>query len=245
MENKYTHEEKVHNTKAASIVVPVIMEKLKPTTVLDVGCGIGTWLSEFTKHNVQVKGIDGDYVNKELLEKYLDIKDFIIRDLSNPFDIEQKFDLVISLEVAEHLPESSADDFIESLARHGNNILFSAAVPNQDGQNHLNEQWQSYWVRKFQQRGYKVYDWLRPLIWENSDVDFWYRQNVLFFSKADWPLLTPVLTNIILPEYWSHKCKRYGHYKNQVQRIRDGKVGFFFYVKGLFRSLKYAGRKIK
>jgi len=243
---KYIHSEEVHNTSAAEIVVPLIMKTLHPVSVLDVGCGIGTWLSVFKKNNVRViKGIDGDYIDKNLLAKYMDEQDFVPVDLSSSFNLNRKFDLVVSLEVAEHLPESSANVFVESLTRHGENILFSAAIPFQDGQNHLNEQWQSYWVEKFESRGYEVYDWLRPLIWQNEGIEMWYRQNVLFFSKNKWPLAQPMIQDLVLPHFWNHRNKRFLHFKNQTERIKDGKVGFFFYVKGLVKSMRFLGRKVK
>jgi 2-polyprenyl-3-methyl-5-hydroxy-6-metoxy-1,4-benzoquinol methylase len=65
--------------------------------------------------------------------------------LIQPLDLEKEFDLVVSLEVAEHLPASAADQFVNTLVKHGKKILFSAAIPGQGGQDHLNEQWPDYW----------------------------------------------------------------------------------------------------
>jgi hypothetical protein len=92
---------------------------------------------------------------------------------------------VISLEVAEHLPESSAAGFIHSLTQHGDIIVFSAALPGQGGQNHINEQWKDYWISYFNAEGYKVFDLIRPLIWNNLLVDWWYKQNIMVFAKSD------------------------------------------------------------
>ena len=60
--------------------------------------------------------------------------------------MNRKFDLVLSLEVAEHLPSECAEAFVESLVNLGPVILFSAAIPYQGGENHVNEQWPEYWV---------------------------------------------------------------------------------------------------
>jgi hypothetical protein len=90
---------------------------------------------------------------------------------------------VVSLEVAEHLPESSADTFIESLVAHGDVILFSAAVPGQGGQHHINEQWPEYWQQKFAKHGFYFHDTIRPLIWNNEKVNWWYRQNIFIINR--------------------------------------------------------------
>ena len=244
MEVKYIHRETQHNTRAADIVVPEIMKLLKPTSVLDVGCGIGTWLHVFAKNGVtSIKGVDGDYVDKQLLNKYIAQTDFLAKDLLRPFSLGQKFDLVLSLEVAEHLPAESADDFVSSLVLHGDTILFSAAIPDQVGQNHLNEQWPDYWADKFLAHGYKAYDVIRPLIWTDARIDFWYRQNILLFSKSELPFQEARMLSVVLPEFWMQQRDRIKSKENQLKRIKEGKVGIGFYVKAIIKSLKYFGRK--
>ena len=97
------------------------------------------------------------------------IKKFIeTQDLENNIQIESKFDLAITLEVAEHLSEIRADSFIDDLCALSDLILFSAAIPDQGGRHHINEQWQSYWEpKRFKQRGYHVYDIVRWKIWSS------------------------------------------------------------------------------
>lgn len=134
MELLYKHDELAHNTRSAKIISKLIYEELKPISILDVGCGIGTWLCVFKSIGVkEVLGIDGDYVDRELLKKYIDDSEFKSIDLRYSFDLKKKFDLVISLEVAKHLPFESADNFIDSICRHGDTVLFSAALPGQGG----------------------------------------------------------------------------------------------------------------
>ena len=100
------------------------------------------------------------------------------------FLLGRTFDLVQTLEVAEHLDEASADTFVDSLARHGDTILFSAAIPGQGGTHHVNEQWPSYWAEKFARAGYTAYDVIRPRIWADPQVQVWYRQNMLLFARS-------------------------------------------------------------
>jgi SAM-dependent methyltransferase len=183
-EETYKHNEKEHNTNAAAEIVPFLMGIFQPKSVLDIGCGIGTWLYEFKKSGVpNVLGIDIPYVDKNLLSKYLKENEFQVTDLSKPFNLEKKFDLAISLEVAEHLPENAAHSFVHSIIQHTDIMVFSAAVPFQEGQNHINEQWPEYWEEIFNSEGYIAYDFIRDEFWDNEKIDIWYRQNIILYAK--------------------------------------------------------------
>lgn len=167
---------------SAEAVVPVVNDLLRPSSVLDVGCGVGTWLAAWGRAGVSdVIGIDGDYVDRTALE--LPSDKFVPHDLQQPFSLGRKFDLVQTLEVAEHLDESYADTFVESLTKHGDTIMFSAAVPGQGGTHHVNERWPSYWAEKFAKAGFTAYDVIRPRIWTDPRVISWYRQNILLFAR--------------------------------------------------------------
>lgn len=174
------------NTSEASaeIVAPIVVELLHPGSVVDVGCGLGGWAAAFAKHGgAEVMGVDGDYVDRSMLRIPPDR--FKPHDLTKPLDLGRTFDLAISLEVAEHLPESVADQFVATLTSLAPVVMFSAAVPAQGGNNHVNEQWQSYWVGKFAARGYAAADPIRPRVWDNPRVEWWYRQNtLLYFARS-------------------------------------------------------------
>lgn len=161
-------------------VVPIVLELFRPGSVVDVGCGLGAWLATFQEHGVSdILGIDGDYVDKEML--YISPQDFKTIDLNRPFTLNRTFDLAVCLEVAEHLQAEHANDFVESLTRLAPIILFSAAIPLQSGTHHVNEQWPDYWAQKFATRGFVPVDALRKRIWSNSDIQVFYRQNIMFF----------------------------------------------------------------
>jgi hypothetical protein len=104
-------------------------------------------------------------------------------DLRHRISLARSFDLAISLEVAEHLPESRAESFVEDLTRLAPMVLFSAAIPGQGGRDHVNEQWQTYWAAMFSQHDYTLCDFLRPKIWNNRRIAYWYRQNILLFCN--------------------------------------------------------------
>ncbi len=171
--------------ESARQVVPTLIELLKPKSVVDVGCGVGSWLSVFVEQGVtEILGLDGDYVERTALQIPADR--FIPVDLTNPLGIGQRFDLVLSLEVAEHLPAHRASVYIENLLSLGDVIAFSAAIPNQGGTDHINEQWPEYWKALFEARGFVLIDCLRPRFWDNRDIERWYRQNLVLYVKKEY-----------------------------------------------------------
>jgi SAM-dependent methyltransferase len=171
--------------QSARIIIPLLLELIAPKSVVDVGCGVGTWLSVFKEYDIKdILGIDGEWVDKKML--MISEEQFVSHNLEEPIEIDKEFDLVMSLEVAEHIPPEKASIFIDSLTRLGPVIFFSAAIPFQIGKHHVNEQWPEYWVRHFEKHEYSVIDPIRKKIWQNDDVEYWYAQNLLVFARRDY-----------------------------------------------------------
>ena len=151
--------------------------------MVDVGCGTGAWLRAFVDRGVtDVVGIDSERVPLDLLR--IDRDRFRTADLAHPPATDRDFDLAVSLEVAEHLPEEAADRFVAFLCSLAPVVLFSAAIPGQEGEVHLNEQWPSYWATRFAAHGFEPVDVLRPLLWDNEQVAWFYRQNLLIYVRS-------------------------------------------------------------
>jgi SAM-dependent methyltransferase len=180
---------------SASRVVPVFLEVIAPRSVVDVGCGIGTWSAAFRERGItDIVGVDGAYVNRRNLR--IDPGLFLARDLEEPLAIGRKFDLAVCVEVAEHLPESRSDGFVSDLVSLAPAVLFSAAIPRQGGHGHVNEQWPDYWERKFQRHGYVTLDFIRSAIWDDDAVEWWYRQNIVLYAHASYVRENPALARI-------------------------------------------------
>jgi hypothetical protein len=111
------------------------------------------------------------------------VGEFRSADLSEPIDLGRRFDLVQSLEVAEHLPQQRASDFIDVLTAHSPLVMFSAAVPGQGGEHHINEQPLQYWREKFRERGYVAIDCVRPQAVANRRIQHWYRYNIVLYAE--------------------------------------------------------------
>jgi SAM-dependent methyltransferase len=169
--------------RSAEEIMPIVIELVRPRAVVDVGCGLGSWLAVCAERGLRIFGVDGPHVSLDLLEIPRDC--FAHANIAEPFDLGAEFDLVLCLEVAEHLPPEAAPMLVESLARLGPVVLFSAAIPFQGGTAHVNEQWPEYWAALFEAHGYLPVDCLRRRIWRNPRIEWWYAQNALLFVRRD------------------------------------------------------------
>lgn len=170
--------------RSAEIIVPILQRLIHPASVIDIGCGMGAWLKAFENYGAKsLRGLDGDYI--DLSTFLVDSRCFIPVDLIQPPRIDETYDLAVCLEVAEHLPESSAAGLVELLTSASPFVLFSAAIPGQRGPGHVNEQWPVYWQKLFQKRGFQRLDPIRRHIWRDRQVQPWYRQNLFLYVAND------------------------------------------------------------
>lgn len=175
--------------RSARNVLPRLFRTYRPSSVIDVGCGVGTWLRAALDLGVGVGlGLDGAYVESDQLVIPPEL--FLPADLAKPGLVDvvsgrqhPHFDLVICLEVAEHLPFERSASLVDELCRLGDVVLFSAAIPFQHGTGHINEQWAEFWALHFRSRGFRCFDILRNQLWSHTGVDWWYAQNMLLFVK--------------------------------------------------------------
>lgn len=170
--------------RSAQVIVLRVIDLCRPhheiKRVVDVGCGLGTWLRVWLELGASaVKSFDGDYVDRGALE--IPEEAFQVVDLNLPFPMIAPADVAMSLEVAEHLPPEAAGELVHTLTSLAPVVLFSAAIPGQGGTNHVNEQWPGYWSALFAAQHYVAIDCLRHALLGNANVDWWYQQNLLIF----------------------------------------------------------------
>ncbi len=221
--SKYIHEENIHNSGASEIIVPHVLNLLDINSVVDFGCGLGNFIKTFKDHGVnEILGLDGPWVEEEKIFNNISRNEFVVADLESPIKLDKKYDLGICLEVAEHLSPEAEQVIVESLVKASDIILFSAAIPEQGGQNHINEQWLSHWARLFAAHQFIPVDILRRKIWSDQRVKWWYRQNITFFVSKDSKLAdhrTEAL-DIIHPELFDQKTDLIKEFQLMVRQLK-------------------------
>lgn len=119
------------NIAVARLIMPILIDSLQPKSIIDLGCGRGLFLRIAKDMGINVMGVDGDYVDRN--ELFIEAQEFIPANLEKELIPPKKFDLAISFEVAEHLPENCAKLFVDNLIKCADVVAFSAAVPFQGG----------------------------------------------------------------------------------------------------------------
>lgn len=193
---------------AARAVLPIVREIVPFRTVADIGCGTGAWLSVAAGLGAErAWGLEGTWAaGHRVTDACVEIA---FADLERPIAHEARFDLAMSLEVAEHLSPGRAESFVADLCGLSSHVLFGAAIPGQGGRSHVNERPQSYWAGLFRAQGYHALDCIRPKIWNDPSVPVWYRQNTLLYSAA-FEEQDGILFDIVHPRYakltrWSRR----------------------------------------
>jgi SAM-dependent methyltransferase len=170
--------------QSATIMARTIVDSFHPLTVVDVGCGTGHLLVSLRA--LGVRGIGLERSPTALLacrHRGLDVRKF---DLESAENFSEHADIVVSTEVAEHLPAQFADHFIDLLANIARVVILTAATPGQGGTDHVNEQPNGYWIEKFRQRAFRfeerlTHRWRNE--WVEKQVTTWYWANLMVFSR--------------------------------------------------------------
>ena len=180
---------------SAEVIAPIILRLTGARSVADFGCGSGVWLAAFQRAGVEtIQGYDGPWVEVDRLPFPGD--QFAAVNLAEPVEAGRRFDLAISLEVAEHLPAAASDVLVASIVSAADVVMFSASIRSQGGVGHINEQWPAYWIEKFAHHDYVVIDGIRPEVWDDPRVAHFYRQNVGVYVRRerldDYPALQAI-----------------------------------------------------
>lgn len=130
----------------------ILDDLVGPNRVIDLGCGVGRFLKPFHEAGVDVYGIDA--AQKAIDHAVIPETCIDQHNLMEPFyPPEGGADLVLCLEVLEHLPQGAAETAVASIARSAPVALVSIAQPGQFGHHHVNMKPFSYWIGKFQAAG--------------------------------------------------------------------------------------------
>jgi SAM-dependent methyltransferase len=183
----YERDIEVPAVRSGGRMADSILSDFVATRIVDVGCGTGALLEALRDRGCEVFGLEyAEAALKYCRARRLNVAKFDLE--TDTFDDTRTFDIAISMEVAEHLPRTAADRYVDLLTGLSPVIVFTAAPPGQGGTNHVNEQPSSYWLDKFRQRGFEYAEELTQRwrgAWEAAgDVESWYHQNLMILRRA-------------------------------------------------------------
>ncbi|MEZ0387290.1 MAG: methyltransferase domain-containing protein [Verrucomicrobium sp.] len=235
----FDHRQNVDSLEGAQAALAVLFESRLPSSLLDIGCGSGSWLAAASGLGItDAWGMDGiDPPPDSMLPPSSTFKR---QDLALPWDLGRRFDAALCLEVAEHLPAAAAHRLVAAIARHTRLVYFSAACPGQEGQHHIHCQWPAYWQSLFNGHGFVCDDRTRWKIWEDERIAWWYRQNLF---SAHWePDLAgrePRIAPAVHPGMLAYATNRASslEFAAQVTRIEDGAMPLQWYAMTPLRAI--------
>ena len=202
----YDHNAHTHLAGTPGLLLPAILERCPARSLVDVGCGTGAWLRAAQESGIpDLLGLHGVAASSEQITA-LGIP-ISVQDFTGDWKLSRRFDLCLCLEVAEHLPAATAPGFIENLCACADQIAFSAAIPGQPGQHHINCRWPAFWQDLFNRCGYRCDDQIRYSIWADDRVEPWYRQNLFIARKDPAAGTEPRLLPLVHPGVHHHARK--------------------------------------
>lgn len=215
-----------------SALALAINEKYQPKRVIEFGCGPGHLTVALADLGINVTAIDGfsnpDFRNydkikfsKVDLNKYNEIETFL--------EFDTKYDVAICTEVAEHLLHDSSEHLINFLTQTAPVVIFSAAVPNQKGNGHINCQNRLFWHQLFLKKNFALIDSLRKEFSYNNKVAIWYKLNIVDYvskdyMKLDIELLNTTIENLLFNE--SNASSLY-YETNNILHIKSAYLNYF------------------
>lgn len=156
-----------------------IGKNFKNKKIRDFGCGPGIYVQSIKEYVDDVVGYDTD-------ERIVGIDNLQVKSI---FDIDDKSDLIVCLEVAEHIDSKFNNDIVNSICRNLNDggvLMWTAAFPGQGGDGHINCQTREYWIEQFTNAGLiyddKTTNELKEYI-VNDTYMGWFLINLAIFRK--------------------------------------------------------------
>jgi 2-polyprenyl-3-methyl-5-hydroxy-6-metoxy-1,4-benzoquinol methylase len=128
--------------------------------VLDIGCGVGLLVEQFTQLGYDTAGVDVHSAAIEL--SVCPERCFLATTTAQLNFPDRYFDLIVSREVLEHIPISDIDECIKEWNRIGNGKMVHFIAVTERGYSamqdptHVNIQTEAWWAEKFRSHGHKV-----------------------------------------------------------------------------------------
>lgn len=127
-----------------------IVAEIGPASVLDAGCAIGLLVEQLRARGVQAEGLDiSEYA---IASAHESIRDYVrVGSVAAP--LGRRYDLIICIEVLEHVPRDQAAAAIANFCAHSDDVLFSSSPLDHKEATHFNVNPPEYWAYLFAQHG--------------------------------------------------------------------------------------------
>jgi hypothetical protein len=173
-----------------AFISSIILQELRPESVIDWGCGSAYLLHDLMSHGIEVQGVEG---SEESVKFHLSPKitnKIAIQDLLT-YRNYKTYNLAVCMEVGEHLEFVQAESLVQKVAQSGKTIWWTAAQIGQNGPGHINCRPLYYWEKLFNENDCYV-NWLltykiKSLMLKSQKICLgypWFRDNLMIFRKG-------------------------------------------------------------
>lgn len=146
-------------------------------TVVDVGCGMGDYTRAFISKGIQCTGYDGNPCTSQLTEGLCDVKDFAV-----PVDFGV-FDLVLCLEVGEHISKEYEQVFLDNITKASKKyLLLTWGLEGQPGWGHVNGRSNEYIISEVKKRGFR-YEPKKSQFLRETAEHWWFKSTIMAYAK--------------------------------------------------------------
>jgi SAM-dependent methyltransferase len=160
-------------------LIKTICETFHPVKIVDMGCGRGDYCKVCLSYGYEVDGLEGSQI---ACQKAV-CSNIECVDLSKPAEPRDDYDLVLCLEVGEHIPDKHQNVFIDNLARFSKDILIlSWALPGQGGTGHVNCLSNETVIELMKNKGFNFDKHMSEYLRKNSKLS-WFKNTLMVFKR--------------------------------------------------------------
>jgi tryptophanyl-tRNA synthetase len=161
-----------------ALAISKFLKKNKLKSCVDFGCGPGEYVKFLRSKKLKCDGYDGNIYTEEITNGKCKIL-----DLTSDFELLEKFDCVISLEVGEHIPNELENKFISNICKHAKEyIILSWGIPGQGGYGHINCRDNNYIKERIKSKGFDSCNDIEKKLREESTLT-WFKNTIMVFKN--------------------------------------------------------------
>lgn len=132
-------------------IAEALVAQIGPRSVLDAGCALGLLVEQLRLRGVDAEGVDiSEYAIANAPEA---ARPFVrVGSVAAPFG--RRYDLIVCIEVLEHMPPAEAEATVANLCAHSDDVLFSSSPLDFKEATHFNVRPIEHWAELFARHGF-------------------------------------------------------------------------------------------